>query len=52
MGYIGAGDSYKALQKWNESIGEYTKALEHFPQTDQRVAHILLKRGLSYYYLK
>jgi hypothetical protein len=30
IGYVGTGDSYKALSNWNEAINHYTKALQLF----------------------
>jgi len=56
MGYLGAGDSYKALMNWTEAVNSYTKALNLLkkvkPEDEQTKSHIistLLKRGLSYY---
>jgi tetratricopeptide (TPR) repeat protein len=54
MGYLGVGDSHKALKKWQSAITAYSKALQLLTGGDskQLLVQATLKRGMAYYHLQ
>jgi len=53
MGFLGVGDSHKALKQWQAAINSYSKALSLFPaDASACVLQATLKRGLCYYHLQ
>ena len=50
LGFLGVGDSHKALKQWEPAIVSYTKALQLFKgDSNPHVLQATLKRGLCYY---